>query len=300
MPLLSATTLPAAGNAPPRVMVRSALTGATRSPRNRRLAQSLVLGWVRSKWPRLMPTADQLEQDNFACVLSDRRLSIASTEDGALWTLEVGYDERDRSRTWTTRALVADTGAADLVALQTTCEDRSSAPLVVAPPKVLGAWVDRLQLLDGSVPVLGAPRMVDDEEQLDAFEAHLLSPQRLLPIVALANKPQSRYYGVDPGGLAESLRGLAHVVCLTPALAASLRQRVGRPLAPVPGAARIYRPGFGPGADPREHALVREPTVPGAAKPPPAAFRRLLCHRVCTISAGALTGFEALLGTATH
>lgn len=301
LPTLPLPTLPPShpSAATLRVMVRSALTGATHSARNRRLAQSLVLGWARARWPRLMPADHEIEQDEFHCALGDRRLSIASADAGARWSLEVAYDEKHGGRTWTTRALVADTGNADLVALQTTCEDRASGPIMVAPPKVLGAWVDQLELLDGAMPVLGTPRSVEDEAQLEAFQAHLLSPERRLPIVALANKPQSRYYGVDPAGLAEALRGLAHVACLTPDLATALGERFGRELAPWPGAARMYRAGFVPEtADRRDHPVVHDPGLraPVAAPPSPAAFRRLLCHRLCAISAASITGYESLLG----
>jgi hypothetical protein len=279
-----------------RVMLRCALPGATRSSRNRRLAQGLVLGWVRSRWPRLMPSDAELAQERFRCVLSDRRLSIASSAGGNVWMLEVAYDERDGARTWITRALVADTGSVDVVGLQTTCQDRAGGPMVVAPPKVLGSWVDRLELLDGEVPVLAVPRRVDEEDHLADFRVHLMSPERTLPIVALGNKGQSRYYGVDPGGLAESLRGMAHVVCLSPPIVAALRREFGPALAPVAGAARIYRPGFQAGADPREHPLVRNLAMPDGSSPPPAAFRRLLCQRVCALSAAAPTAFAALFG----
>jgi hypothetical protein len=270
-------------SAQPRMMVRSMLRSRGRSPEQRRLAQELVWGWVRAKWPRLMPTPFDLQRGHFQRDLGDRRLSSGTNADGSVWTLSIAYDERDATRTWTTRALVADTPEADAFGLETTCTDRSLAPVVVAPPKVLGAWVDRLELDDADFAVQGEPRLVEDEAQLAAFCEQLLSERRSLPVIALCNRPNSRYYGVDPGGLAEAVRGLAHVACLTPELAVQAAERLGQHLGPAPGAARIYRPGFDVNAVPKEHPVVRDHSA-GSPEALPGSFRRLLCHRVCTLS----------------
>ena len=276
-------TSPASEPTQPRVVVRSMLRSKGRSPEQRRLAQELVWGWIRSKWPRLMPTPVDLQRGHFQRDLGDRRISAGSNADGSVWTLSLAYDERDGTRTWTTRALVADTPEADAFGLETTCRDGSSAPIVVAPPKVLGAWVDRLDLDDADFAVLGEPRGVEDPDQLKSFCEQLLSGQRRLPVIALCNRPNSRYYGVDPGGLAEAVRGLAHVACLAPDMAAEATLLLGRHLAPVAGAARIYRPGFGLDAVSKEHPVVRDHS---AANPEasPGSFRRLLCHRICAMS----------------
>ncbi|MGS0757813.1 hypothetical protein ACVBEH_25990, partial [Roseateles sp. GG27B] len=119
----------------------------------------------------------------------------------------MAHSERDGARTWMTRVLVAEDGDADVMGLQTSCTDLPFAPLVVAPPRLLGLWVERLQLEDGGLAVLGEPREVSDDDQLDAFCRHVMSERRTLPIIALANSPHSRFYGVDPRGLAEAVRG---------------------------------------------------------------------------------------------
>jgi hypothetical protein len=238
-----------------------------------------------------MPTASELERSHLERRLPGRRLSVATSSDGAVWSVEVAYTEKQGARTWTTRAVVADDGEADLLALQTTCAGPPSGPLVIAPPRLLGAWVERLALEDGGVPVVTQPRMVDTREQLDSFCDHVLSAQRTLPVIALTNKPNSRYYGVDPRCVAEAVRGLAHVACLTPELATSAGERLGPKLVPVPGVPRLYGPGFSPLALPREHPLVRPPAVAtdsGAADP--GALRRMLCQRVCAISVSASAG----------
>jgi hypothetical protein len=278
-----------------RPVVRAALRSAAHSDLNRRRARDLVWGWVGAKWPRLMPSASELEWSHIERTAPGRKLSVATHADGSAWTLEVTYSERDGG-SWTTRALVADGGDADVMAVQTSCRDLPSPPAVVAPPKLLGTWVERLALEDGGVPVLGEPRMVSDEEQLAAFCDHLLSAHRTLPVIALTHKPQSRYYGVDPRGLAQVVRGLAHVACLTPELATGVGQRLGRPLAPVPGIARIYGRGFSADAAPADHPSVRPPVHQDASREEdPGALRRLICRRICAMSVNATTGYESLL-----
>ena len=109
--------------------------------------------------------------------------------------------------------------------------------------------------------------------------------QRALPVIALTNKPNFHYYGVDPRGLSEAVRGVAHVVCLTPELAADASQRLGKILVPVPGAPRIYGMNFSPAASPKDHPIIRPPVAVMAGKAnDPGALRRLLCQRVCAIS----------------
>ena len=277
------------------LVVSSALRSKAHSHDNRRRAKDLVWGWVGAKWSRLLPSAAELESDQIEVSLPGRRLTVSSNGDGSVWTLEVAYSERTGTRSWITRAVVADTGEADVMAVQTACTDLATGPAVIAPPKLLGSWVHRLELEDGGVAVMGEPRLVSDQEGLVAFCGHVLSDERTLPVIALTNKPNSRYYGVDPRGLSESVRGLAHVVCLTPELATDAGGRLGKRLVPVPGVPRIYGPNFSPDAAPKDHPLIRK-SAGSAAQPAddPGASRRLLCQRVCAMSAGS-SAYEDLL-----
>jgi hypothetical protein len=277
------------------VVVRSILKSRTHTHENRRFAKDLTWRWVGTKWPRLVPSASELERSHIDYSLPGRKLSVATSEDGATWTLEVSHQERDGARTWTTQVVVSDGGDADVVAVQTSCSEMESAK-VIAPPGVLASWVERLDVQDAGVPVLTEPRMVDTAEQVKDFVAHLLLPQRLLSVVVLANKPNTRYFGADPRGVAEAARGLAHVVCLAPEAYSAFTQAVDRKLAPVQGAVRIYKPGFALDADGKDHPLFRPdsskpaPTMPDGSTAAaaevngPAAFRRLLCRKLCQIS----------------
>jgi hypothetical protein len=270
------------------LVVRSALRSRVNSHENRRRAKDMVWRWVGTKWPRLMPSAAELESLEFERSFAGQRLALSTSADAFTWILEIAYLEKTGGRTWTTRAMVTDAGDADWMTLQTECSDLGAAPTVIAPPKLLGEWVERLDLEDGGVAVLGEPRVVGDANELQAFCDHVLLEKRTLPIIALTHKPDSRYYGVDPKGLSEAVRGLAHVVCLTPALAASTAQRLGENLVPVPGAPRIYTTNFRPDAHPREHPIVRQHSQPAAAKAEhPGALRRLLCRKVCAMSVAA-------------
>jgi hypothetical protein len=274
-----------------KVVVRSILKSRVHTHENRRFAKDLAWRWVGSKWPRLVPSAAELENSHIDHALPGRKLSVATSEDGATWTLEVSHQERDGARTWTTQVVVSDAGDADVVAVQTSCTEMESAR-IIAPPGVLGSWVERLDVDDAGVPVLAEPRLVETQEQLDRFVEHLLMPERRLSVVVLANKPNTRYYGADPRGIAESARGLAHVVCLAPEAYAAFGRMVDRKLGPVQGAVRIYKPGFALDADGKDHPLFRpEPSRPPADTPDgapgpngPAAFRRMLCVKLCQIS----------------
>ncbi|NPC58726.1 hypothetical protein [Caenimonas soli] len=265
-----------------RLVFRTALRSRANSYANRRRAKDLAWRWVGTKWPQLIPSASELESSALERRCPGQRLLLTTNADGSAWMLEVAYSEKNSRRTWTTRATVTDTGEADLMTLQTACSNLDSAPAVIAPPKLLGAWVERLDLEDGGVAVVGEPRMVGDPMQLDAFCDHVLLDQRALPVIALTNKANSHYYGVDPRGLSEAVRGVAHVVCLTPELAADASQRLGKNLVPVPGAPRIYGMHFSPAASPKDHPVIRPPVVAKAQDP--GALRRLLCQRVCAIS----------------
>lgn len=267
------------------MVVHARLPSNARSPRNRHRAQQLVWQWVASKWPRLMPSAAEIEAPHIERALPGQALLVSTSGNGTKWSLSVAHSERNGKRTWTTQTSVTDTGRTDLVALQTACSDVGGTPLVVAPPKVLGAWVEGLDLDDGGVPVIGNPRMVSQRAQLDSFCAHVLSGLRTLPVIALTNKARTHHYGVDPHGLAEAVRGLAHVACLSPEMAAAMPGLLGRGTKVVQGAARIFAPGFGRVERTDDHPLVRDPREPGVdAGADPGAFRRLLCRQVCRMS----------------
>jgi len=267
-----------------RDVVRVALHSHRHSDTNRHRARELAWQWVAAKWPKLVPSHAQMERQQFAHAVPGQQIAMSRSADNSSWSLAVAFDERNGVRTWMTQVEVADDGKADVLRLQTSCTDVADAPLVVAPPRLLGSWVERMELEDGPFAVLGEPREVNDESQLQGFLAHVSSPLRTLPVIALAHRPQTRFYGVDPRGLATAVRGLAHVICLDPAIATEVAEQLGPRLGVVPGAARIYSSKTPLTANPHDHPLLRNTRAVGNAQDSAGAFRRQLCQKICAMS----------------
>jgi hypothetical protein len=199
---------------------------------------------------------------------------------------EVTEVARD-SRQWRTRVVVAEGAGVDILAVQTACSRSGPAPVTVAPPKLLAAWAEALDVHDATEPAFGQPWWVTDEMQAAEFVDHVLDEQRALPVIALANKGTSRYFGVDPEALAKSMQGMAHVACVTQQARDVLKSRLGHRLAPVQGAARIYGAGFRDDLSVDDHPLVRQPDLaPGEkADASLASFRQRIIRAVCASSA---------------
>lgn len=275
-----------AASSPPRTVVSARLQSAQRADATARIARELAWQWVAGKWPRLLPPASGMESAHYARSAPGQKL-VASSTDGGGWSMAVAYDERHGARSWVTQVQIGQAEGVTLLSLQTGCTAEPDAPLVVAPPRLLGSWVERLQLVDGPVAVISEPRSVGNPEQLAHFLAHVAATTRTLPIIALTNRPGTRFFGVDPAGLALAVRGLAHVACLSPEVAAELAMRLGPRLGVVPGAARIYGAGVPVTASSYSHPLVRNHHLGGGGAPADAgAFRRHLCQRICALSAG--------------
>lgn len=258
-----------------------------------RVARDLAWQWVASKWPRLLPSTADMAAHHCARNAPGQWL-VADGQDGAGWTMTVGFDERHGGRSWVTRVEIGQDAGLPLLALQTGCTAPEKAPLTVAPPRLLGSWVERLDLVDGPVAVISEPRAVGNPRQLEHFLAHVAAPARTLPIIALTNRPNTRFFGVDPAGLAMAVRGLAHVACLSPEVADELAARLGPHLGVVPGAARIYGAGAPITASSGHHPLVRHHHSGDNASAHAGAFRRQLCQRICALSVRHLAGASNL------
>lgn len=266
-------------------VVHSSLRCTAHSAANRRRARELVWRWVRSKWPQLAPLAIDAARDPFERAAAGQELVAATSADGRSWRLAIAHTSDRGGRTWLTDVLVADTADADVLTVQISWTGNVEGPLVVAPPRLLGLWAENLDIDDDGVAVIGEPRPVDDRQQVEAFCGHVLSEARALPVIALAHGERSRYFGVDPRALAESLSGLAHVACLSPTGASIACERLGSNLGPDSGAARIYARGFTDRATPDAHPLLR-PARPRSGTPSeaPGSFRRRLIQRICAVS----------------
>ena len=270
-------------------VVSASLRSTRHSPANRYHARELAWRWVATKWPRLVPSASEMEAPHLERAFPGQALLASTSPDGKRWTLAIAHGERQGQRTWTTEASVTDTGSEDLVAVRTACSDLGHAPPVVAPPKILANWVERLELDDAGLAVTGEPRLVSHSDQLETFFAQVLSRQRALPVIALTNKARSQHYGVDPRGLAEAVRGLAHVTCISSELAPMVARKWGQGFAIAHGTARIYSAGFHLEAAAQDHPLMRPARPNGEpSTEDPGAFRRALCRKICAMSVRAM------------
>lgn len=258
-----------------------------------RIARELTWQWVASKWPRLLPSASGMDSDDYARSGPGQKLVASARPDGTGWTLTIAFNERHGSRTWITHVDISRAGDALTLSLQTACTAVADAPMVVAPPRLLGSWVERLRLTDGPVPVISEPREVDTPDQVARFMEHVSSRDRALPIIALSNRPGTRFFGVDPGGLATAVRGLAHVACLAPEVADAVAEQLGPHLGVVSGAARIYSAQTAVTASSQDHPLIRNHYAGGNTPANAGAFRRLLCQRICALSVRDMPGAAA-------
>jgi hypothetical protein len=268
-----------------KVVVTSTLRCRASSDSNRGRARALAWDWVASKWPQLMPPARELDKAQVQRALPGQELMAGFDDTRANWSLSLAHQQRASARVWMVRAQVTHSQAFDVLKVQIACTDLPESQPVVAPPRLLSDWVDALDLDDAGIAIEGYAREVVNPHQLGALHQHLISSERTLPVIALVNKPNSRFYGVDPQGLARAVRGLAHVACVDAQLAPALAALVGRPLALAYSAARVFAPGLANNTSPAVHPLFRAADAPHPADgTDPGNFIKKLTQKICAMS----------------
>jgi len=283
--MMDDTWIESTGTPMVRTVMRSSLRCTRPSASNRRRAQELAWRWVGTKWPRLVPASGERDGIAVERAAPGQELMATTSADGGTWTLSLAHASAKGDRTWLIEAEVANADGCDVLRIQTSWAGDADGPVVVAPPRLMRLWVENLEIDDDGVAVTSDPHSLDDHGHAEAFCEHVLSGARTLPIVALSHGAHSRSYGVDPRTLAESLSGLAHVVCLSPAVAELVSERLGKALAPNSGAARIYAPGFDPADTPDDHPLIKTAKRRAGEVPDDAgSTRRLLVQQVCGFS----------------
>ena len=269
-----------------RLVVRASLRCPVHSSSNRRHAQSLVRRWVNSKFPRLATSAIDMDRRSEYSA-PGQALSVVGEAGSASWTLSVASTDPKSDRAWMTTVQIADAGDADVLDIHTSCTDKPSVPIVVAPPSVLRLLVRNLDLDDGGIPIIGEARAVEDTDQARRFCDHVCSSARTLPIIALAPKSGTNYYGVDPAHLADALSGLAHVAYLGSPVLAEVAELLDPDIAPVAGAAQIYEAPSNALTPKDRHSLIRQSSRAGDASLERGHLKRMLIQRACALSAGA-------------
>lgn len=267
-----------------RLMVSSTLKSRVHSAANRQRAQQLAWRWIRDRWPRLAhgvadPAGGRMERFH-----AGARLTVLSEDRAASWIAEITDIARD-SRPWRTRVAIMDGPDVDILMIQAACVQTLATPAKVAPPRLLAAWAEGLEIHDAAEPAFGVPWSVDDEAGIERLLGHLLAEHRSLPVITLASKGTSRYFGVDPAALATAMQGMAHVVCVTQEARLGVSRRLGARLAPVQGAARIYAPGLREGDSAEHHPLVRPPGADQVAQDRATpSFRLAIIGSACAAS----------------
>ena len=85
-----------------------------------------------------------------------------------------------------------------------------------------------------------------------------------------------------------AVRGLAHVACLSPEVAAAVPAALGPGSGLVHGTARIFAPGFHDRSPHERHPLLRDKRAAGAEPgEDPGSFRRILVRHVCAMGVNA-------------
>lgn len=186
-----------------------------------------------------------------------------------VWTAswEVNEAPDHPASTVVTVKAVVDTGQASVVVRRgPSVRGPNVGPLAfdLPPPALVRGLIADLPAAEDGLPLRGEPWLVEDGEGVDRLAALLFDPHRRLPVVVITpalgsgNSPATAPRPlVDPGAVASTVAGVAHVVTLVSVPATfSLTNLVGRPSSVFNGAVRLYWPGSTAMTDPRQNTLL--------------------------------------------
>lgn len=180
-----------------------------------------------------------------------------------IWAMQADTFDRAAGRRWRLEMVLLDdaaSGPALSLVLRTTGSADQPVP-EPSIPRLAGELIDRIGLIDlqDGTALSIAPEQIETELDVERLVASLRSRDRQHPVIV-----QSQYLkeGVaktllDPTGLAERMRGLAHVVTLGREHFASwaLTDRLSKRFSVFGASLRMYRPGFTTEDDPDSHPL---------------------------------------------
>lgn len=226
-------------------------------------ACAIACAWLRSRRFKL---PDDISSD-FECKGPGADKVVVVRYEG-IWAMQADTFDRGPYRRWRVEmVLLQDAQAAPAVSLVLHTSGPVDQPVPEPTvPRLAGELIDKIGLIDlrDGATLSTAPEHIESEADVDGLVAKLRSRDRQHPIIL-----QSQYLkeGVaktllDPVGLAEKLRGLAHVVTLGREHFASwaLTDRLSKRFSVFGASLRMYRPGFTTEDDPDNHPLWT-PTV---------------------------------------
>ena len=131
-------------------------------------------------------------------------------------------------------------------------------PIASLPTELLYGMVSRAPLLQGGQHVMTRSITVDSADAFDRFLDQLIDPAREIPMVVLSelrNPENPDLLQSQANSLAQAATALALVAVLPFEYTFLLSSRVKKNLSVFAGGWRVYKPGFRPGADQRDHPL---------------------------------------------
>lgn len=221
-------------------------------------ACGLACDWLRSRWFKL---PDDVSAD-FECQGPGDDRAIVVRYAG-IWALQADTFDRAAGRRWRLEmVLLEDASSAPALSLVLQAIGPAElAPPAPSVPRLASNLIDQIGLVDlrdGAV-LSTSPEWVDSESDVDALVSRLRSRTRQHPVIVLSQywKGGANKTLLDPGKLAEKLRGLAHVVVLKRDNQASwaLTDRLSKRFSVFGASLRLYRPGFTTEDDPELHPL---------------------------------------------
>ncbi len=263
-------------------------------------ARSAVLKWLEKKAGRNFPTTESLDLDYPGFKLESFSLASAVSEVPHIWAARIEHPDLDvPARTWSVEVEIAQTATGKGVFGARLVSSITGAGDANAPVSVPGFMHDVCRspgLRNGGRAFSNRAWEPSGEAHLDALDALLLNPERLVPVIVVSNsrdwtKANTYRTAIDVDDLARRTMGLAFVVNLNPAMAFLWRERVGSEWAAYDGAIRTYQAGLDRYADdPYEHPYANVQTIENwvrGDKKGPEGFRDLLVETAFRFSVSA-------------
>ncbi|MCR9196897.1 MAG: hypothetical protein NXH88_19330 [Hyphomonas sp.] len=226
-------------------------------------ARKSILDWVQRKAGTKLPE-NAWQGEDFELLHSGRNAAAINlnADQISLWALR--HEDPDNSipgRTWTHEVTIGGRkeGVPFLTVRQimTTQEDNYS--IEAAVPVFLNNIAENGGLRVDEQEALGAPSVLESEDEAEALGDWLIDPNRRMPVYMLSVADASSVSNeplIDAKKLARNTLGLAQVVVVPAMLTWYFTERFGKERATFSGAIRSYLPGFSEDSDPYGHRLV--------------------------------------------
>jgi len=219
--------------------------------------RAMILQWATEQIGGQLPDT-AAEGLPFELFMGGRTCVGASINDDrrTLWASRIDRpDSNVAQRMWTTEVVVGRAGAGSAMFSLRLLASSPEHSLKIDPavPSLVQTIAERCGLGHGGIRYQATSYSVNDTVDGEQLIEALLSPTRSIPFVVFSKGARDSIRTYQANLLARSLMGIARVILLPQALAATLSQQFGKNLAVLNGSARIYMPGFSGDANPYLH-----------------------------------------------